>query len=201
MNPQKMIALEEGHSVEAGIPPCAIRPEKRTAIFGEDHVYRYTLDIVWDESLPLCQVIGLNPSTADEFKDDPTVRRCKDFARRFGCGGIVMTNIFAYRDTDPAGMMKHPAPIGERYRHRGAGGGMMRYDNQNDNALVDTAVRCRVHIAAWGVHGAHLNRGREVCTILSGLHTLKCLGVTKDGHPKHPLYLARTSVLRPFSYA
>ena len=89
MNPQKMIALEEGHSVEAGIPPCAIRPEKRTAIFGEDHVYRYTLDIVWDESLPLCQVIGLNPSTADEFKVDPTVRRCKDFARRFGCGGIV----------------------------------------------------------------------------------------------------------------
>lgn len=161
--------------------------EKRSAVFSADRIYRYTLDIVWDPTKPLCQFIGLNPSTADEYQDDPTVRRCKDFARREGCGGLVMTNIFAYRETDPKGMLAHPAPIGEK----------VTGDELNDGWLRHTAERCAVHIAAWGVHGEHMGRGRVVANLI---HTLQCLGVTKDGHPKHPLYLARTCPLIPFSY-
>lgn len=170
--------------------------ERRSAVFSDDRVYRYTLDIVWDEDRPLCQFIGLNPSTADEIMDDPTVRRCKGFARREGCGGIVMTNIFAFRSTDPQPMKKHPAPIGE-ITGCGIPDPMMEF---NDWHILKTADRCRVVIAAWGAHGSHLNRGKHVADLLYSRTALKCLGKTGAGHPKHPLYLAANTPLIPFSY-
>ncbi len=132
----------------------------------------------------------LNPSTADEFQDDPTVRRCKDFARREGCGGLVMTNIFAFRDTDPKGMLKHDKPIGEKCWH-----GMQEYEI-NDVRLFESYFRCRVHIAAWGVHGSHMGRGRRVAKLFP--FPIQCLGITKDGHPKHPLYLSKTTAPIPY---
>lgn len=143
--------------------------EKREAVFSSCRAYRYRLSIIWDDSKQLVQVIGLNPSTADEVKDDPTIRKCKGFARLWGFGGIVMTNLFAFRSTDPKAMKRAQYPIGEA----------------NDTTLVAAASGVAFTLAAWGNDGEFLDRGKHVCGLLS---ELKCLGLTGAGQPKHPLY-------------
>ena len=82
------------------------------AEFSKDRIHRYALYRVWDESKPLIMLIGLNPSTADENKDDPTIKRCVSFAKHWGYGGLIMVNIFAYRATDPRKMKKATDPVG-----------------------------------------------------------------------------------------
>ena len=79
---------------------------QRSAEFSECRLYRYSLRIAWDPALPLASFIGLNPSTADEWQDDPTVRRCRIFAESWNCGGLLMLNAFAFRATLPADMKK-----------------------------------------------------------------------------------------------
>lgn len=167
--------------------------EARVATFSTDQRYRYLLSIVWDDALPLCQFVGLNPSTADEMKDDPTVRRCKRFASSFGCGGLIMTNIFAYRATDPKDMiafkMNGGNPIGETFAAL----------NVNNQALIETSsmAKTKIVIAAWGVHGRMDDRGRQVAALI-GPEKLHCLGTTMGGYPKHPLYLKKD--LQPVKY-
>lgn len=132
--------------------------------------YRYTLWRVWNESKPYCMFIGLNPSTADETEDDPTVRRCIQFSKDWGYGALCMTNLFAWRETDPK-LMKHvPDPVGEG----------------NDFHLQYTAEHAGIIIAAWGSDGRFKNRGAKVKTLIPNLH---CLRVSeKTGQPMHPLY-------------
>lgn len=178
-----------------------INGEIRTAVFSDCEKYRYSLEITWrgllDDELRLMQVIGLNPSTATELGDDPTIRRCKAFAKREGCNGLVMTNLFAWRDTKPENMKKAERPIGEPYKVTGAGGGGFKYDDVNTNALVDTSLRCRVIVAAWGNHGAFLNRGKTVAFLLS--EKLMHFRKTKMNEPEHPLYMPANQPLIPFS--
>jgi hypothetical protein len=157
--------------------------EFREATFSPCMAYRYTLRIAWDESKPFIQFIGLNPSTADEIKDDNTVRRCKRFAQRWKFGGMIMTNIFAFRSTDPRPMKAHSNPIGE------AGTftlGRQRLTNRNDYYLALTRTQVTQCVAAWGNHGLHLNRCFAVAKLLS---SLKCFRITKAGQPEHPLYM------------
>jgi hypothetical protein len=120
--------------------------------------------------------IGLNPSTADEMHDDPTIRRCKEFARSWGCDALVMTNLFAWRSTDPREMKAAEDPIGQ----------------DNDEWLERIAELAHVRVAAWGVHGFWLERAMQVAAVLPDL---QCLGTTKDGHPRHPLYVAAATPL------
>jgi hypothetical protein len=157
--------------------------EERVATFSACEQYRYTLEILWDSSKPWCQFIGLNPSTATEAVDDPTVRRCKAFAHRFGCGGLLMTNLFALRSTDPAFMLKHHNPVGE---HAG------RSSCRNTLAIKEASARADMCIAAWGSHGMHLDRGAKVLELLK---RVQCLGLTKAGFPRHPLYLRKDAEL------
>lgn len=160
----------------------------REARFSPCRRYRYSLKIV-DGSLlndreRLVMFIGLNPSTADEFVDDPTVRRCRAYARAWGYNGIIMTNLFAFRATDPDEMMAYEEPVGEE-----------------STALLylDIAAECaHAHpIAAWGIHGAHRDRADEIKAILN----LDCLRLNKDGSPCHPLYLPKTLTPKPFNYS
>lgn len=143
--------------------------------------YRYTLERVWDASLPVAVYIMLNPSTADASVDDNTIRRCRWFAEREGYGGITVVNLFALRSTDPAALRDHAAPIGP----------------QTDRWIC--TVLCQdpgVVIAAWGAHAFAAGRAVDVLrTIAAHDVPVKCLGTTKDGHPKHPLYLAKATPL------
>jgi hypothetical protein len=117
--------------------------------------------------------IGLNPSTADETNDDPTVRRCINYAAGWGYRALIMTNIFAFRATDPYDMMMAEDPGGE----------------DNDIWLKRAANEANMVVAAWGTHGAYQARGAAVSKMLNPLHVLR---LTKDGHPAHPLYLPKT---------
>lgn len=123
--------------------------------------------------------IGLNPSVADETKDDPTIRRCIRFARDWGYDSLCMANLFAFRATKPAEMKQSRDPIGP----------------DNDLMLKELAHSAGVVVAAWGVHGTHKRRDQLVRQRVSGLHYLR---LTKDGHPGHPLYLPAS--LRPVEW-
>jgi hypothetical protein len=162
--------------------------------FSPCRTWRYTLarplGTCWASGLPLdgyINFIGLNPSTADETKNDPTVRRCLDFARRWGHGGCMVTNIFAYRSTYPSDLRKVADPAGPG----------------NNDALLETARNAVLVIAAWGMHGAFMDRGAHVTDMLDRAGVpLFCLGLTKHGYPRHPLYLRKqVDVLRYGSWA
>lgn len=119
----------------------------------------------------------LNPSTATEVQNDPTVERCERRARTLGFGAFRVTNIFAWRDTNPFKMRKAIDPTGP----------------QNDEAILDATHWADQTICAWGTHGAHLGRGPAVETLLRETgQPLFHLGLSKAGHPKHPLYIAYT---------
>lgn len=148
-----------------------------SATFSPCRRYRYSLWRTWGDMLyagkGYAMFICLNPSTADETTDDPTVRRCIGYSRAWGYDGFMMSNIFAYRATDPADMLAQDDPIGP----------------DNDQALTDLANGAGIVVAAWGTHGAHLGRGDQVKKMIQGLHYLR---LTKDGFPGHPLYLPKS---------
>lgn len=143
---------------------------RRGANFSRDRIYRYTLWDVWAPEKGLVQFIGLNPSTADEEVDDPTVHRCKRFADRWGFGGLVMTNAYALRATDPKNMKAHQSPVGE----------------ENDDYLRRVSRKANLVVAAWGAGIAPDREGRIKKLLAGKLHIL---GLTKGGNPRHPLYL------------
>ena len=142
---------------------------ERSATLSPCRAYRYALWRRWGRG-PYAMFIGLNPSTADETNDDPTIRRCIAFARAWGYEALCMTNLFAYRATNPADLKKTSEPIGWG----------------NDRTLRDLAPGAGVVVAAWGAGGSYLRRSDSVRLMVPGLHYLR---LTKDGHPGHPLYL------------
>ncbi len=134
--------------------------------------YRYSLGRTWDTAIPPVCFIMLNPSTADAVTDDPTIRRCMGFAKSWGAGGIVVVNLFALRSTDPTVL------------HRDSFGAIGPH---NDHHIL-RETEGRHIIAAWGVHGCVAGRDKAVMRILEG-RSVECLGLTKAGHPRHPLYV------------
>ena len=127
----------------------------------------------------------LNPSTADEIQSDPTVTRCKNYAKQWEYGRIYVCNIFAYRATNPADMKAQEDPIGDL----------------NDNYIKNIAGLVNTVVCAWGTHGKYQNRGKEVLELLTKegySDKLYALGVNKDGTPKHPLYLRKNLVPVPY---
>ena len=114
------------------------------AAFNEARTHRYLLARSWQPGLPVMTWIMLNPSTADAFADDPTIRRCVSFARREGCGGIVVTNLFALRATDPRELRLHSDPVGAC------------------NDQVIDAHACGTVVVAWGAGGNLSGRGGQV---------------------------------------
>jgi hypothetical protein len=146
-----------------------------TAVYSDCERYRYSLTRIWDTSGKRVHFLMLNPSTATEVQNDPTVERCERRARALGFGSFTVTNIFAWRDTDPRNMKAAADPIGPA----------------NDSAILEASRAADQIIAAWGTHGAHLSRGAAVKALLKDLSKpLYHLGLSKAGHPKHPLYIA-----------
>lgn len=144
----------------------------RGAEFSPCRTWRYALWRRWDDRGPWCAFIGLNPSTADETQNDPTIRRCIGFAQQWGFGGLWMLNLYGYRATDPRDMQAAADPVGPG----------------NDETLVRIAgdqATVPLVLAAWGVN-ATLDRERHVCELLG--RPVECLGTSRDGRPLHPLY-------------
>jgi hypothetical protein len=163
----------------------------RATIFSPCRKYRYTLWRQWADDLfanrtkpGFVMFIGLNPSTADETLDDPTIRRCMDFTKRWGYLQMCMTNLFAWRDTSPRAMKLVPTPIGA--------------DNQQH--LIECAREAALVICAWGLDGKHMRQDANTTEILTGAgKRLHHLGLNDDGTPKHPLYLKANTMPQPFS--
>jgi len=144
------------------------------AAFSRCRRWRYLLWRRWDARKPVANFLMLNPSTADEVKLDPSCTRARRYAERWGFGGVLVTNIFGWRATDPEEMKEARDPVG-----RG-----------NDAAILRAAREAGVVVCAWGNHGAHLGRAAKVAEMLKAekiaLHVLRVNGA---GEPAHPLYL------------
>lgn len=150
------------------------------AVFSRCGAYRYLL---WRMHHPRGRLLGmgmLNPSTADEHRDDPTIARCHRLARERGYPGLLIWNLFALRATDPATLRKVDDPIGP-----------------DNDAAIDLAVSlCSRSVLAWGNHGRLGGRSVEVRSRCEAAGTtLAAFGLTRQGEPRHPLYL--TANVRP----
>lgn len=147
------------------------------AVYSRCEAFRYLLTREWDASAGRVLFVMLNPSTATEVQNDPTVERCERRARALGFGAFRVCNIFAFRATDPRVMRATSDPVGPL----------------NDAAIAQSAPWADRIICAWGTHGAHLDRGAQVETLLRATgRDLWHLGLSKAGHPKHPLYIGYT---------
>ncbi len=145
--------------------------------------WRYSLTRVWDPDAPRITFVMLNPSTATERQNDPTVARCERRARRLGFGGYRVCNIFAFRATDPRALQKVADPIGP----------------ENDAAILEGALWSRRVVCAWGAHGQYLGRGGIVRAMLvaQGVKMFH-LGLAACGEPRHPLYVSYNVPLMPW---
>lgn len=151
---------------------------EKSALLSSCGKYRYWLKRRWGRGQVVCWVM-LNPSTADAEIDDPTIRRCVGFSQGWGYGGMYVVNLFAYRATDPAELKRMTNAVGIG----------------NDGWIVRLAVRSHRVVCAWGNHGGL--RGSTVRSLLDGLHPM-CLGRTKSGSPKHPLYVKSSVALESY---
>lgn len=164
------------------------RCSKTASFGGGNREWRYMLTRYWGErgsGAPALMVIGLNPSTADENVEDPTIRRCICYAMDWGYSGLYMGNLFGWRSTDPRALDDCRWPVA----HPDSAG-------LHDAILHSYAARAGLVLAAWGSDRAIGSRGEEVCRIVD--KPVYCLGTNADGNPKHPLYLRRD--LRPQLY-
>ncbi len=150
------------------------------ATFSSCRKYRYSLFRIWDKKKKNVLFIGLNPSTADEEVDDPTIRRCLNYAKKWGYGGFMMVNLFAYRTTLPYNLKKVKYPVGK----------------DNDKYIMTLSKKADITVAVWGNNGNLYSRDKEV---LSLLPNLMCLKVNKSGQPAHPLYLKKDLKLTKFT--
>lgn len=146
--------------------------EMNECVFSPCRRYRYSLRHVWHSERPCVAWIGLNPSTADEQKLDPTLIRVRKFSNSWGCGSFVMLNLFAFRSPHPSEMKRAADPIGL----------------QNNDVITRECLKAKFVVACWGLSGSYLGRDVEVKEMLSreGIR-LRVLGETLDKHPKHPL--------------
>lgn len=145
--------------------------ENNGADFSEDRKYRHSLWRIWDESKPLIMFIGLNPSTANEVGNDPTIRRVISFAKSWGYGGVYMMNLFSFVTPYPAELKKN-----EKYLNQ----------FQNFSEIESIAKGCDKIIFAWGNFEEAIDAGKEISFKFPNAY---CLGKNKNGSPKHPLYI------------
>jgi hypothetical protein len=157
----------------------------KTAVISACGNFRYLLTRQSGTGADVATFVMLNPSTADAELDDPTIRRCVAFSRLWGCGKLQVVNLFAFRATNPRDMMNAEDPIGPE-----------------NAAYVKQAVEGvgGPVVCAWGVHGGHPGQDLAMLRWLREAGVMPmALAVTKDGHPRHPLYVPQDTPLMPFS--
>jgi len=152
------------------------------AMFSSCRRWRYLLWRRWDGAKPAANFLMLNPSTADEVKLDPTCSRARDYAERWGYGALIVTNVFAFRSTNPDKLRAVKDPVGPG----------------NDAAILRAAKEAAIVVCAWGNHGAFRDRSSQVKNLLKKIE-LHSLRLNANGEPAHPLYLP--GALKPRRWA
>lgn len=174
-----MLTAERAREILVGFPRDD-EIEKYATITGPDDCYRYQLSRVWDYNKSFCLWCMLNPSTADGKVDDATIRKCERFSFLWGCGGIIVVNLFAYRSRHLRALLSAPDPVGP----------------ENDFYIKTAAEACEYAVMGWGALPFAVPQARRVPQLVG--RQPQCLGHTKTGEPKHPLMLAYVTALRPF---
>lgn len=151
------------------------------AHFSTDEKYRYLLGRRISDSSGRLLFIMLNPSTADEFKNDPTITRCINFVERWKFGILEVANLFAFRTSYVAELRRADEPIGP----------------DNDEWIRTALDRADRVVLAWGNHGAYKGRSRRIKRMALDRAQPYHLGLNKTGEPKHPLYLPSSTVPIP----
>lgn len=152
--------------------PSLFQLSPGSAIFSPCGRYRYSLRRTWDLGEGVATFIMLNPSTATAEVDDPTIRRCIRFARDWGYAGLEVVNLFAYRATKPLDLLAAPAPVGP----------------ENDDRIRAAVERSALTVCAWGAFPLARERALQLAWLFATFPVC-CLGTTKDGYPRHPLYV------------
>ncbi|HEY9754790.1 MAG TPA: DUF1643 domain-containing protein [Oculatellaceae cyanobacterium] len=152
-----------------------------SAHFDRTGRYRFSLHRRWSDELQAATMVMLNPSTADHLRNDPTINRCIQLSRAWGFGSLNIVNLFAYRTNSPAHLRSIQRPVGK----------------ENDTHIMKQCLKAGKVIIAWGNHGSFRGRDKEVLNLLSTFD-LWCIGQTKLGQPKHPLYVPAGVKLQRF---
>lgn len=157
--------------------------KQSVAVYSDCECYRYSLTRIWNGAGRRALFIMLNPSTATELQNDPTVERCERRARTLGFGSFTVINIFAFRATDPRKMRAAKDPVGP----------------ENDKAILQALDTADQVICAWGTHGQHLDRAHTIEQLLRARNiALFILELTAGGQPKHPLYISYQKQPQPW---
>lgn len=156
---------------------------ERDARISDCGKYRYLLRRTWDYAKPRVLFVMLNPSTADAEIDDAMIRSCIRLSKSLGYGSFEVVNLFAWRATDPTELQSAVDPVGP----------------SNDDIIEAAIGRCDLAICAWGANGIAHNRSGAVRSLLrTHRPAIFCLGKTKSGAPKHPLYIKTGTPLETF---
>ncbi len=172
------------------MPSATVRESyDKYAELSEDGVYRRMLSRTWNSSKGFMTYIMLNPSTADAVKDDQTIRKCVHYARREDFGGISVVNLFDLRCTDPKKLFAGPHPP---------------VTAENGKAIMRNVAFAGKIVCAWGANADHKRvfaqaQGLYQYIRMASTKKLWCLGVTKNGHPVHPLMLRNDQPIIPWS--
>lgn len=168
--------------------PVTVDGISRTAVVSSDNQYRYALSRRWETDIftPCVTFIMLNPSTANHLVDDPTIRRCIGFAKREGAGALKVVNLYALRSPNPSVLWTHSNPVG------------VENDRYISLAIIEAAGSSMPIIAAWGAGTRPERRAEVMERVQRHGAKLHCLGKTKGGAPRHPLYLRNNQSLEPY---
>jgi hypothetical protein len=167
---------------------------RENAILSADRRYRYFLARTMGPG-PTVTFIMLNPSTADAEVNDPTIRKCLGFCKRWDCGRLHVVNLFALRTSRTAELKQTADPVGpENYVQFVRAIAGQRWSHK-------IPVQAGPVVCAWGMYGGFMGRDREVIDWLRNCSPIKptCLGLTKNGHPRHPLYVPYSAQLTPYA--
>lgn len=156
---------------------------RKSAAIDSSGLYRYSLEREWNLNTPRIAFVMLNPSTADATNDDPTIRRCIRFAQSWNYGALEVVNLFAYRTKYPVELLRVGDPVGA----------------ENDRHILAMMCRVQAIVVAWGNQGRFQQRHQNVIRLLTNQLGVYCLGMTRLGYPRHPLYIKGDTNLMAFA--
>ncbi len=162
-------------STLTGTPPI------RSAVISSCGKYRYHLRRQIGDGQRIVTFIMLNPSTADTDVDDPTIRRCMRFSKRWDCAELHVVNLFAIRSTRPQGIIRSPDPVGP----------------ENRKWIQRAVASSALVVCAWGTCGTFMGQDQMVLGCIKKLCSPMCVALTRGGHPRHPLYVPYSAELMP----